>query len=90
MAIDFRWNDWNLNHIAEHGVTIEEAEHVVEHADAGYPEPIGDGKYRVRGQSRDGRYLQAVYIYDPAAVVYVIHARDLADREKRNLRRRRR
>lgn len=30
--MDFRWNDWNLEHVAVHGVEIEEAEHVVEHA----------------------------------------------------------
>lgn len=87
---EFRWNDWNVNHIAEHGVSVEEAENVVQHAAAGYPESAGEGKYRVRGQTAQGRYLQVIYIFDPAAVVYVIHARDLTDREKRALRRRRR
>ncbi|HEV2295975.1 MAG TPA: hypothetical protein VGR35_19170 [Tepidisphaeraceae bacterium] len=68
---------------------MAEVEHLLEHAAAGFPEYIGGGKYRVRGQP-EGRYLQAVYIFSPAAVVYVIHARELTDREKRNLRRRRR
>jgi hypothetical protein len=63
---EFRWNVWNLGHIAGHGVTVEEVEHVVEQPDAGYPEVIGDGKYRVRGQSADGRYLQAIYLFDPS------------------------
>lgn len=90
MRYEFRWNQWNLDHIGEHGVSVEEAEHVVEQPDAGYPEEIGDGKYRVRGQSSHGRYLQVIYLFDPVAVVYVIHARELTAREKRNLRRRRR
>jgi hypothetical protein len=71
-------------------VDQDEAEYVVEHPAAGYPEKIGDGKYRVRGQALTGRYLQVIFIFSPAAVVYVIHARDLTDREKKNLRSRRR
>jgi uncharacterized DUF497 family protein len=87
---EFRWNGWNVDHIAEHGVTPEMAEYVVQRPSAGYPEKIGEGKFRVRGQSVDGRYLQAIYIFDPEAIVYVIHARGLTDREKRMLRRRQR
>jgi uncharacterized DUF497 family protein len=90
VTYEFRWNEWNLEHIAEHGVSPEEAEYVVEYPDARYPEQAGDDKYRVRGQSAGGRYLQVVYIFDPLDVVYVIHARDLTNREKRKLRRRRR
>jgi hypothetical protein len=45
----FRWNDWNRDHIADHGVLPEEAEYVVNRAAAPYPEFIGDGKWRVRG-----------------------------------------
>jgi hypothetical protein len=40
----FRWNDWNRDHIAMHGVAPEEAEYVVDHASAPYPEQIGDDK----------------------------------------------
>ena len=72
-----------------HGVTPAEAEFVVEHPERGFPEDAGDEKLRVRGQSLEGRYLQVVYLLDSTGVVYVIHARDLTDREKRNLRRRR-
>jgi hypothetical protein len=28
--MEFRWNAWNIEHIAEHGVTPEEAEAVVQ------------------------------------------------------------
>jgi len=85
----FRWNNWNRDHIAEHGVLPEEAEYVVNHATPPYPEMIGDDKWRVRGQTATGRYLQAIFIVDEYGY-YVIHARGMTDREKKRLRRRRR
>jgi hypothetical protein len=27
----FRWNTWNIEHLAEHGVSADEAEYVVEY-----------------------------------------------------------
>jgi hypothetical protein len=85
----FRWNEWNSDHVAVHGVLPEEAEYVVNHAVASYPEIIGDGKWRVRGQTSTGRYLQVIFVIEDDGY-YVIHARGLTDREKRRLRRRRR
>ncbi len=35
--MDFRWNEWNTEHVAEHKVEPEAAEHVVEGAEAPYP-----------------------------------------------------
>jgi uncharacterized DUF497 family protein len=88
MGPKFRWNDWNKDHIAEHRVSPEEAEFVVRHPARGFPRREGDGKYRVWGQSQDGRYVQVIYIFSPPGVTYVIHARDLNDSEKRRHRRR--
>lgn len=85
----FRWNDWNLDHIASHGVTQDEAEYVVNHAAPPYPEDIGNGKWRVRGQTAQGRYTQVIFVIEDE-LYYVIHARGLTDNEKRQLRRRRR
>ncbi len=84
----FRWNWWNIEHIAEHGVSPEEAEWVVEPARRPYPEARPDGKRLVLGRGRGDRWLQVIYIYDPQDVVYVIHARPLKDHEKRRARRR--
>jgi uncharacterized DUF497 family protein len=86
---EYRWIEWNLAHIAEHGVIPEEAEHVVDGARRPYPELIGD-RYLVVGQTDNGEYLQVVYVFDPPGVVFVLHARPLNAREKRRLRRRRR
>lgn len=83
---EFRWNEWNLAHIGRHAVRPEEAEWVVNR----YPASDGgEDKYKTWGQTAVGRYLQVVFVLDPAGMVYVIHARDLTDREKRRFRRRR-
>ncbi len=86
---EFRWNDWNREHVAIQGVAPAEAEYIVDYAAAPYPEQLGDGKWRVRGQTAMGRYLQVIFIFDPDGTVYMIHARGLSDHEKRQLRRRR-
>jgi len=87
MAVLFRWNEWNLEHVAEHGVSPEEAEWVVEHARPPYPERREEDKWRVAGRGRGRRWLQVVFIFDPEDTVYVVHARPLADREKQRERR---
>ena len=84
----FRWNFWNLEHIAKHGVEPDEAEEVVHCARSPYPEKVGNRKYRVRGQAANGRYLQVIYIKSPPDRFYVIHSRDLTDREVQQYRRR--
>ena len=87
MIYDFRWNDWNEDHIARHGVRSDEAEYVVEHPARGFPRSDGSRKYRAWGQTTTGRYLQVIYIFSPPGVVYVIHSRDLTEPEKHRLRR---
>ncbi len=87
---DFRWNVWNIEHIASHGVLPVEAEQIVNHARRPYPQRLGEGKYLAIGQTVGGAYMQVVYVFDPPGVVFVIHARLLTEREKHRLRRRRR
>jgi len=86
--MQFRWIDWNRDHIAEHGVEPEEAEMVVRHARPPFPEKIEDDKLIVKGRGIGGRFLQVIYLLDPDDTVFVIHARPLTDREKKQLRRR--
>ena len=86
---DFKWIDWNVDHIARHGIWPEEAEWVVEQARQPYPERIGAYKYRIRGQSEAGAYLEVLYTIDPDDRIFVITARPLSERERRQFRRRR-
>jgi uncharacterized DUF497 family protein len=86
--MEFRWNDWNEEHIARHGMTPEEAEYLVEHKRRPYPQMIGDGKWIVVGQTSAGVFAQVVFRLDDDRTVYVIHCRPLNDAEKRRFRRR--
>lgn len=87
--MQFRWNDWNLEHVAKHGVDPLEAEKVVFSATRPYPLKREDEKWLVWGRGFGGRLLQVIYLLDDDETVYVIHARPLTDREKHLYRRRR-
>jgi uncharacterized DUF497 family protein len=87
---DFRWNEWNIDHIGSHGLEPADAEDVVNRPSRGYPREIEREKYLARGQTRNGRYIQAIYVIDPEGTLYVIHARPLTEREKHSIRRRKR
>ena len=45
--MQFRWIDWNRDHIAKHGIDSEETENVVRGARPPFPEQIGDDKLLV-------------------------------------------
>lgn len=64
--MDFRWNEWNAEHVAEHGVEAEAAEHAVEEAQAPYPRRIGEDKLLVWGPGPAGELLQVVFVLDPS------------------------
>jgi len=86
--MEFRWNEWNLEHVAQHGVSPEEVEKAILTAGPPFPLARSDDKWLVWGCGRGGRWLQAVYVLDEDDTVFVIHARPLTHREKRRLRRR--
>lgn len=88
--MQFRWIDWNRDHVAGHGVGWEEAEMVVRQTRPPFPQQLGDDKLLVVGQGHGGRFLQVIYVREPEDMVFVIHARPLTDREKRRYRRRKR
>jgi uncharacterized protein len=81
MIRKFRWNAWNIAHLAEHGVSPEEAEQVVRSAQPPYPRREATRKYRVRGQTSAGYFLQVIYLIELDRTIYVIHARPLNDNE---------
>jgi uncharacterized DUF497 family protein len=86
--MDFRWNEWNIEHIASHGVSIDEEENLIHAAGRPYPRKIEEDKWLTWGQGRGGRFLQVIFVTDENDTIYVIHARPLTDQEKRRLRRR--
>jgi len=88
-SMEFRWIDWNRDHISEHGVHWEEAEAVVRQMQPPFPEQIGNDKLLAVGKGRGGRLLQVIYVLDADDTIFVIHARPLTDREKKRYRRRR-
>ena len=88
LMLEFRWNDWNLDHATRHGVSPEEAEAVVEATRPPFPEQIGDDKILVMGRGKGGRFVQVIYGLDEDGSLYVIHAMPLTDRQKKQLRRR--
>lgn len=58
----FAWDDWNVDHIGRHGVMPVEAESVVDHAEAPWPEQKGDDKLVVWGPATGGRLLQVIFV----------------------------
>jgi uncharacterized DUF497 family protein len=67
----FSWDAWNLNHIANHGVTYTEAEYVVRHAENPFPRALADGKFVVWGQAEQGAYLQVIFVFrEPDEIDY--------------------
>jgi hypothetical protein len=50
--MQFRWNDWNREHIGEHGVDPDEAEMLIRHAKAPFPQRIDDDKMLVMGRAK--------------------------------------
>ena len=88
--MEFRWIDWNIDKVVDHGVTPREAEDVVGGAASPYPRHREDDKFLVWGPTAAGRLLQVVFLLDEDDTVFIIHARPLTDKEKRRRRRQRR
>jgi len=82
----FEWDDYNIDHVAEHGVLPVEAEEVF----VGIPiyERGRRGLDLAWGKSASGRYLLVVFLRKKGKTIRVITARDMKDREKKSFRRR--
>jgi hypothetical protein len=67
----FAWEDLNRDHIARHGITPGEAEHVVRHAENHFPQAIEDDKLVVWGATDSGRHVQVIFVFkSPDEVSY--------------------
>jgi len=80
------WDDYRIEHIARHNVEPYEVWEVCE-------DPLhrahreGHNRYRVYGQTAEGRYLFVVLERVEGTVCKPITARDMTGAEKRNYRR---
>jgi uncharacterized DUF497 family protein len=84
MRIDFlEWDDYRVDHVAQHGVEPAEVWEVCE-SRRHIAHREGKDRYRVYGQTLDGRYLFIVLERIRANVFKPITARDMAQGEKRN------
>ncbi len=81
--VEFRWNEWNLEHATSHGCSVVEAERVVFNARSPWPRPIGDEKWMVEGRGQGDRMVRVVYVIDAEATVYIIHAMPLTTRRRK-------
>lgn len=73
--MDFRWNEWNLEHACRHGVSPREAELVVRTARRPFPRRATDDRFLVWGRGTGGRLVQVVFLIDSEYSIYIIHAR---------------
>lgn len=80
------WDDYRIEHIAEHNVTCDEVWEVCE--DPWHlARREGRNRYRVYGQTAAGRYLFIVLEAIEGTVFKPITAREMTDAEKRKFRR---
>jgi hypothetical protein len=86
--MEFRWHGWNVDHIGKHGVKPAQAEYVVRHRRAPFPQALGGGKLLVAGPDENGLLLRVIYIVDSDGTIFVIHAMPLTDSDKKRFRRR--
>ena len=78
------WDDWNERHIWLHGVEVWEVEEAVENIR--YAKRSGD-YLMVLAQTYAGRYLTIIIDHEGHGYWYIVTARDMANSERRLLRR---
>jgi uncharacterized DUF497 family protein len=83
--VEFRWNDWNLEHATKHGVSVAEAEALVQRGPARH---LGGDKLKIEGRGIAGRLIQVIFFIDSDGTFFIIHARPLTEQEIRRFRRR--
>ena len=61
-VVIFAWDEWNIDHVAGHGVSPYEAEFVIRESEAPWPQQKGDGKLVAWGPTETGRLLQVIFV----------------------------
>lgn len=87
--MDFEWDEYNINHIARHNVTLEEAEEaLLDFRRIGTPayQVTNEQRWAVLGSTEAGRILFVVFTRRDGRI-RVVTARDATNKEKRRYRR---
>ena len=86
---EFDWDEWNLDHVAQHAVTADEAEEAYndprKRGMPAYNTPA-EQRWAVLGATAAGRLLYLVYTRQ-ASTIRIITARNAEAAEKRRYRR---
>jgi uncharacterized DUF497 family protein len=80
------WDDYRIDHIAQHDVEPEEVWEVCEDS-LHLARRQGRNRYLLYGQTAEGRYLFVVLEHVEATIFKPITARDMTEGEKQNFRR---
>ena len=80
------WDDYRIGHIAQHGVQPEEVWEVCEDL-LHLARRQGHNRYRLYGQTAEGRYLFVVLEHVEGTIFKPITARNMTEGEKQNFRR---
>jgi len=80
------WDDYRIDHVAQHDVEPEEVWEVCEDS-LHLARRQGRNRYRLYGQTADGRYLFVVLEHVEGTIFKPITARDMTEGEKQNFRR---
>lgn len=78
----FDWDDWNVEHIARHGLEPYEAEAACR-SDGAVVRRSREGRYVVYGRTGAGRYVLVVLRPTGQGLARIITARDMTQRERR-------
>jgi uncharacterized DUF497 family protein len=80
--VEARWTSWSEEHVARHGVEWHEVEEAL--TPPIVSRPVSEGALKVLGRTYAGRYLAVIVSPDgDPPTVFVITARDMDDRERK-------
>ena len=75
------WDEWNIEHIAKHGVKPEEIEQACK--DKHLARRGKQGTYTITGQTQSGRYLTMILALRGTGIFYPVTARNSDNKERR-------
>lgn len=75
------WDEWNVEHVARHGVAVEEVEQVC--LSSPFVTKASSRTFRAIGQSWAGHYLTVILSSRGRGTYYTVTAREATQQERR-------